>query len=313
MFVVTGKGNDHSHRTRTRLVSGIVLGLTALIAAACGEAVIPDSPGVSPSPSAVATTAQTSPHARAEAELATLLASVQVPPGSDPATSAPLAFLDQPPVSESSPNLLTRTAFWRINMPFAGALAWIKAHSPGGLTSNMGGSAGGPGVPMNQSLGYSAPSTTAYDGATIELELAVIGPSETGLRADAEVVWLPAKPSDELVPAGTAVTLVAINHFGSSDATTLKTRHLDSADGAVVIADLNALLPDDGGAHGCGLDTGYRVQVETTIAGTPLVFSDWFACNELLATLGHTSLLTLSPSAAFQNEITHLMGPEPAP
>ena len=295
-----------------RLVPRLVLALAALCVAGCGAAggTAPTSSGPD---TGAATTAQTSTHARAEAELTALLGSVRVPSAAVPATSAPVAFLAQAPVTESSPNLLTRTLFWRINMSFAGTLAWINAHTPGGLTSGMGGELGGPGVPTNRSLGFTAPSTTAYDGATIELDLAEIGASVTGLRADAEVVWLPSKPAAELVPAGTAVTLVAINHFGSSDATTLRTRHLDATDGATVINDVNALLPSDGGTMGCGLDTGYRVQVEVVVAGTPVVFSYWPACSQVQVTRARTSLLTLFPSAAFGNEITHLMGAQPVP
>ena len=310
---LTDTGIDRSPGPRGRFAPRLALLIAALFVGGCGAATGTAPPTSAPTTTAAATTAQTSPHFRAEAELATLLAMVRVPSGAVQVTSAPVAYLDQAPVSESSPNLLTRTSFWRIDMSFAGVLAWIEAHTPGGLTSGMGGQAGGPGVPMNRSLGFSAPSTTAYDGATIELDLAEMSPSVTGLRADAEVVWLPPKPADELVPPGTTVTLVAINHFGESDATTLRTRHLDSADGAVVITDINALLPSDGGARGCALDTGYRVQIEVVVAGTPLVFSYWPACAEVQVTRARTSLLTVSPSVAFGNEITHLMGPEPAP
>jgi hypothetical protein len=310
---LTDTGIDRLAGPRVRFVPRLVLALAALSLAGCGAATGTAPTSDAPTTTAAATTAQTSPHSLAEAELATLLAMVRVPSGAEQVASAPIAYLDQPPVSQSSPNLLTRTSFWRIDMSFADTLAWIKAHTPGGLTSGMGGQAGGPGVPTNQSLGFSAPSTTAYDGATIELDLAEVSPSMTGLRADAEVVWLPPKPSTEFIPADTAVTLVAINHFGSSDATTLRTRHLDSMDGAVVIKDVNALLPSDGGTMGCALDTGYRVQIETVVAGTPLVFSYWPACAQVQATRARTSLLTLFPSAAFGTEITHLMGSEPTP
>ena len=162
-------------------------------------------------------------------------------------------------------------------MPFADALAWIQAHPHAELTPGLSGQSGGPAVPTDRSLGFEAPSTTAYDGATVELDLAAMSSSETGLRADAEVIWLPSKPSDEFVPLGTAGTLVAVNQFGSSDATTLRTRYLDPADAAALITDLNALPPNDGGTLGCGLDTGYRVQIEAEVAGTMLVFSDWWA------------------------------------
>lgn len=313
MVSLTDKGIDQPPGPRGQLVSRLALTLAAFAVAGCGAAT-GTAPGTSaPTTTAAATTAQTSPHARAEVELATLLAMVRVPSGAVQVTSAPVAYLDQAPLTEGSPNLLTRTSWWRIDMSFADALAWIQSHPPGGLKSDTGGYAGGPGVPVNHLLGFSLPSTTAYDGAEIELELVAVSSTETGLRADAEVIWLPPKPSDELVRAGTAVTLVAINHFGSSEATTLRTRHLDSSDGAAVIKDVNALLPDDGGTRGCAMDTGYRVQIEVVVAGVPVVFSYWPACAQVQVTRARTSLLTLFPSAAFGNEITRLMGAQPAP
>jgi hypothetical protein len=305
-----GKENGHPHGTRSRLV----LSLTALALAACGAATGPDSLASQSSATPAAATTSSSSHARAEAELATLLAGVRVPPGAERVSSAPVTMLAQAPVSEASPNLLTLTSWWSVDMSFADALAWIQAHPPAGLTSSMGGQAGGPGVPTNRSLGYSAPSTTAYDGASVELELAAMGSSVTGLRADAEVVWLPAKPADEFVPAGTVVTLVAVKHFGSPDATVLRTRQLDATDGAVMIKDLNGLLPSDGGIRGCAADIdGYRVQIEAAVAGTNLVFSFWPACFEVPVTRGGASLLTLTPTTAFQNEITNLIGIPPLP
>jgi hypothetical protein len=302
VLVLIGKGNDRLCGARVRLVPGIVLALAALVVAACGAAPVPGS-------ATAETTA--SVHARAEAELTTLLASVRVPSGAVQLTSAPVTYLEQPAASEAAPNLLTRTSWWRIDMPFANALAWIQAHPPGGLQSGTGGQAGGPGVPVNRFLGFSVPSTTAYDGAAVNVELVAISSTETGVRADAELIWLPPKPSQEYVPAGTAVTLVAYTNFGSSDAKALHTKALDSADAAVVINDINALLPSDGGSRGCGIDFGYRVQVEVAVAGTPLVFSDWSACGMVPVTRGSAKLLTLSTSQAFENEITHLMGPPP--
>lgn len=300
------KGNDLPHGSR--LVSGPLVTLMALAIAACGAAVVPAS--VVGHPSATATQAST--HARAEAELGILLESVRVPSGAVEVTSPPVAYLAQAPLTEGSPNFLTRTSWWRIDMSFADALAWMQAHPPGGLQSDSGGQAGGPGVPVNRLLGFSVPSTTAYDGAQVELELVAMSSSETAVRGDAEVIWLPSKPSSELVPAGTAVTLVAINHFGLPDATTLRTRHLDTADAAVMVRDLNALLPSDGGSRGCAADSAYRVQIEVTIAGSPVVFSDFWACNLIQVTRGGTSLLTLSPTDAFQNEVTHLIGTPPS-
>jgi hypothetical protein len=301
---------DTLHGMQARLA----LSATAIALAACGAAISPVSVATHPAGQRSAPEAPASGHTRAASELASLLAGVQVPPEAERVSTAPVTMLADAPVSEASPNLLTLASWWRLDMSFSTALAWIQAHPPRGLRSNMAGTSGGPGVPVNRSLGFSAPSTTAYDGASVELDLAAMGSAETGLRADAEVIWLPAKPSTEFVPAGTAVTLVAQSHFGQSDVTTLRSRHLDTADAAVMIGDLNALLPSDGGAHGCAADIdGYRVQIEAAVVGTALVFSDWPACVEVSVTRGGVPLLTLTPTTIFQNEVTRLIGFPPLP
>ena len=297
--------DGHAHGTQWLLA----LSVTALSLAACGAALPPGSVATLPAGGAT----QPSAHVRAEVELRTLLAGVRVPFGAERVASAPVTLLAQAPVTEASPNLLTSTTWWRIDMPFDDAVAWIQAHSPAGLKPGMSGWSGGPGEPANRSFGFDAPSTTAYEGATVELELAAMSSSETGLRADAEVIWLPPKPAGEFVPSGTAVTLLAVNHFGSSDATTLRTRNLDRGDAAPLISALNVLLPSGGGAHGCGLDTGYRVQIEADVAGTPLVFSDWWACSEVLVTRGGVGLVTLTATPAFDSTVTRLIGSPPSP
>jgi hypothetical protein len=89
--------------------------------------------------------------------------------------------------------------------------------------------------------------------------------------------------------------------------------YLDPADAAALLTDLHALPPNDGGTLGCGLDTGYRVQIEAEVAGTTLVFSDGWACSEVCVTRGGASLLTLTSTPASENEITLLIGSPPLP
>lgn len=310
MFVVLGKREAPMSGRVSRLVGRVVLPLLIFAVVACGAAGGVAPTAFNPGPATLPTTAP-SQHPRAEAELATLLAGVRVPAGAQPVTTAPVAFLAEAPATEGSVNFLIRTSWWRIDMSFADTLDWIRTHPPEGLQSDRSGTAGGPGVPANESLGYPAPSTTAYDGALVELEAAAMGSSQTGLRADAEVIWLPPRPSEETLPFNAAVTLVAINHFGSSEATTLRTRRLDPGDAAILISDLNTLLPDDGGTRGCAADTGYRVQIEASIGGPPILFSYWPACWQIDVTRGGTSLVTLAPTGAYQDEITRLIGPQP--
>ena len=123
------------YKTSSRLLRRAVMRLLAFAVAACGAASGADQRASNPGAATLPTAALAGTHPRAEAELAMLLAGVQVPAGAEQVTSAPVPFLAEAPATEGSPNLLMRTSWWRIDMPFADVLAWIQAHPPGGLTS----------------------------------------------------------------------------------------------------------------------------------------------------------------------------------
>jgi hypothetical protein len=199
-----------------------------------------------------------------------------------------------------------------VDTPLVAASAWIDAHPPHELS--LVGAGGGPGTDLEE---WAAPSSAAYAGATLVVEVAAIG-KDTGIRADAEVIWLPAKPEDEVVPDGTPVTVVVENHAGPPNGIdpptgqTLLTRHLGAADGVHLIPDLDALLPDDGEVRHCSSDSGYRVLMQVVSAGAPEVFTDWYACDLVLATRDGTSLPSLDATPRFRDEIEGLVGPPPA-
>jgi hypothetical protein len=77
----------------------LVVLAAALTAAACGAA------GTHLQPArAIAPTAAEPNGAQAQAELLNLIATVSVPPGARRVTTAPIAYLDKPPIAEGSPN-----------------------------------------------------------------------------------------------------------------------------------------------------------------------------------------------------------------
>lgn len=282
---------------------GLALLVGVLAATGCGAAGI--------GPAAVLRSASQNRRA-AEAEISALLGAVKVPPGAVRLNSAPIAFLGAAPETEGSPDFITLTGWWTVDASYATAVAWVRGHPPGALSIDGGGSSGGPGIPANTSFRFGAPDTDAYTGATLLIELADMD-GRTGIRVDAQGIWLPAKSPLEVVTKGTPVTLVVLNDTGGSTARTAPSRLLDPADGDTVIADLNALRPSDGGARGCALDLGYRVLIAVPAHGVDEVFNDDAACNLVLVTRGGRSLPTLTGSPALENEIEHLVGPRPTP
>ena len=248
----------------------------------------------------------------AEAEITALLGAAQVPPGAVRLSSAPIAFLDAAPRTEGSPDFITLTGWWTVDASYATSVAWVREHPPAELRIDGGGYSGGPGIPSNMSFAFRAPDTAAYTGATLLIEVADMG-GRTGIRMDAQAIWLPAKSPLEVVTKGTPVTLMLLRNQGGSNARTAPARLLDAEDGDAVIADLNALRPSDGGARGCGADLGYRVLIAVPVRGADEVFNDDAACNLVLVTRGGTTLPTLTGSPALESEIEHLVGPPPTP
>jgi len=154
----------------------------ALAAAGCGSAGRPVGPGTAVSPGTSSANRRA-----AEAEITALLADVRLPAGAVRLNAAPIAFLDEAPQTEASPNFITVTSWWSVDMPYGDAAAWVRAHPPGGLPAEVGGSYGGPGVPNNVDLGFGAPGTRAYTGAEVLIELASMG-GRTGIRVDADAI-----------------------------------------------------------------------------------------------------------------------------
>jgi hypothetical protein len=131
-------------------------------------------------------------------------------------------------------------------------------------------------VPPNVMIEFAAPGTRAYTGAMLVVEV------------------------------------VAMNHLGSKSERTPLTKRLYSPDANALIADLDALVPGDGGMAFCAADTGYRVLKEVTVGSVPEVFDDWPACATVLVTRAGKALQALSPTERFQDEIAQLVGPPPS-
>jgi hypothetical protein len=293
-------------RRGRRPAARLVIIAAAMSAVACGASNLPAGVGSG-------TIATSSGNRRAaEAELSSLLAAAQLPPGAERLVSAPEPFLDAAPQTEASPNFITLTAWWQVDLPYVQVETWITEHPPSGLQSDVGGSFGGPGVATNTFMGFRAPDTAAYTGARLLIEVATMG-SRTGMRVDADAIWLPSKSPLEVVATGTPVTLIVEDHGDDPSAQPVLTKLLDPEDGNAVIADLNALEPSDGGTRNCGMDTGYRVLIDVVVRGGDEVFDDYSACDLVLVDRGGTSLPNLTGSPALDSEIESLVGPPPTP
>jgi hypothetical protein len=127
--------------------------------------------------------------------------------GSQP--SGPIASLTQSRARPATPDLASVTRWWRVPGRPQEVLAWIRAHLPPGFTP------AGTGVGTRSGSGsewwtrmFALP---AVPDVLIQRELVVLAVrsgSQTAIRVDAQVVWLPARPVAERVPSAARVLTV---------------------------------------------------------------------------------------------------------
>ena len=159
-----------------------------------------------------ATAGAGSPRQRAVADAARIIASFPRPPGAE--RTGLIASLTAPGEGPAAtPDIATVTQWYRAPGRPQAVLAWIRAHVPSGFT--LGGEGSGSYAP--------GPTATPTQSWTDQLELppvpgvltqrwlvvlVVADGDQTAIRADAQVVWLPARPVAEQIPPDARVVTI---------------------------------------------------------------------------------------------------------
>ena len=289
-------------------------GCAALMLSGCGTlhaAAPPSAPGTRGlRPAAV------SPRQRAVADAARIIASFPPPPGavrSGRTTSALLRVPGEGP--PGTPDVVTATRWWTAPGQPPAVLAWIRAHVPAGFSLGGQGSGGytppgnvtpGRGSVQDPDLWVDQFSLPVIANVLTQRWLVVTvvrhGTGQTAIRADAQVVWLPARPAAERIPAGAQVVTVT-PVFGMQPQ-----RSLERLDPAFTVAsparvariaaviDGLALFPP--GMFSCPADFGGRMRLTFRASpGGPVVASivaEYAGCGAVSVTIGGRSMPALS-------------------
>jgi hypothetical protein len=157
-----------------------------------------------------------SPKQIAEADAASMLAAFRPPPGAQRSGPIDGSKLSVAPAGSTSPDFVTRTAWWRVSGPMDAALNWVRAHPPAGFTFGGSGSASGPsGVTVRFDEFTLPPVPTVIQQRALYVSVASDGTAGTAMRVDSQVNWLPAKSPAERIPAqARVVTITAIPGAG---------------------------------------------------------------------------------------------------
>jgi hypothetical protein len=295
--------------------------------AACG------SERAGPIAATAAAPAAASPAQRAAADAVSLLAAFRPPPGAtraDPLKVALLAQVDEP----MSPDLVTRTRWYLAPGQPLAVLAWVTVHCSSGMT--LAGASGQGWIParcgsvrqlreprlpgMRPGMHFPPVWDDMFSAAAGELLVSVAGdgPGKVAIRVDAQVMWLPAKPAAERVPA--AAKIVTITHVRGSQpqqAGDVPVTITDPAKVARIAAIVDGLPVFPPGIMFCPLSdgSGMRLTFRATLSGPALavVTAATGGCGAVAVTIGDKPMPTLDRPASFQQQVATIAGlPWPA-
>jgi hypothetical protein len=221
-------------------------------------------------PASAASPASTPPPGAAVAA-ARMLAGFLPPPGAVRVATAPGQALRAAPERPGNADLVTRTGFWLAAGRPQAVLAWIEAHRPAGLAWTGRGQLGERHRAVVLFAEFSAPPAAGLAERTLVVSVAPAGTAVgaaaasdvTGIRVDAQVTWMPAKPAAERIPAAAreiTVTFSGGDGDGDGAGRARTWRITDAATVARVkaIADGLPLVPP--GLTHCPADLGRQVE-----------------------------------------------------
>ena len=259
-----------------------------------------------------------------------MLASFRSPPGAIRTGHLAVAWLSQAPERPASPDLVTRTEWWRAPGQPPAVLAWVRAHLPAGFTFSGSGSIGQephnvletgmphPGVPGgNLRMWFDEFSRPVVPGvlATRWLLVAVAsaGTDEVAIRVDSEVVWLPAKSAAKRIPAtAKVVTIAAVPAIGSVSAHDQPVTVTDPAKVAAIAAVIDELPIFPPGSYNCPADRGggIRLIFRATATGRALAVAsgDISGCGTVAVTINGKPMSTLAQATSMQRQVLMLAG-----
>jgi hypothetical protein len=156
--------------------------------------------------------------------------------------------------SDSIPSglLVDRHRLWLVHEPLGEVVGFVDHHPPSGGKRSGTGTSSGRGLPANASTTFSFPALVGRI-STRELEIELVGlpHHRTGLRVDAQDIWLVPRPRSEKVPA--AVRFVDVRTSKAHVRVTAAAKVRD------IVRSVDSLpIVQPGGVYGCPPDTIHR-------------------------------------------------------
>jgi hypothetical protein len=212
----------------------------------------------------------------AVSDAASLLPLLVLPPGTVQSSSEPMGdggHLAAASERVATPNLVDQHTWWIVPLSRSETIAFVRAHPPVGskLTgSGQGGIGrvvrdGEPGVLSVeeewQEFGF-APIAGTLGQRSLSVTAVQLPDGSSGVRADAQVVWLTPRPPSEVIPSGASLLRVSVpsrireNRSGQRPFNVASVPRI-----AAVVKLLNSLPAAQPGTRSCPIDFGNRVRL----------------------------------------------------
>lgn len=217
--------------------------------------------GIVASGSAAGSTPPNANKRAAQQDAAALMAALRLPPGAASSSTEPAGggtVLAKPPVRPATPNLIDDHRWWVVPGDPAAVLVFIRQHPPAGSTLFQSGSGNiGPGFAV---LGYAWPARPGVlSSRWLVVETVSLPGGSTGLRADAQDVWIKPRPRSERIPSGVdrlAVSVVSGRRVIQGTLRVMAARRVRR-----VVALINGLELAQPGVESCPVDLGVDVRL----------------------------------------------------
>ena len=134
-----------------------------------------------------------------------LLRLVRLPPGAVRVSTEPRGAggLSSRPAQSATAELVDRHDWWRTRAAYSSVVAFLNGHRQSGTSVQGSDSEGGPGVASNRSLTLGLPAIPGViSSRSLLVWVVALRGGETGIRVDAQDVWIVPRPAIERVPSG---------------------------------------------------------------------------------------------------------------
>ncbi len=322
-------------RTPTRITVAVAgCSAAAFAIAGCGT-VHAGQASTNPATTARTASSNPTPAQRAAADADSLLAAFPPPPGAVKSGRIALPVLSGAPEISASPDLATRTSWWRAPGQPATVLTWIRTHMTSGITYD------GPGYITRGRLPVAPPALEPGDSSPhpnpaaivmrweqfskpavpgvlpqrwLLVSVAVDGTGQVAIRVDSEVTWLPARPAAERIPATAKVVIIApLPGPGPASAYSTPVTITDPAKVAEIADAVNGLPVFPRGALSCPADFGggLRLTFRATLDGPTLavVTAHTSGCGAVQVSIEGKPMLTLGQANTLVKQVTTVTGP----